>query len=240
MMACFRLFISVALAMFGVCVRCVYGIEEYAVAEYAADFVDLPASVTHLSYDSVITPRDRAESCDDVLNMSSTNEVVPQAFYATISGPRSCPLRFGTEGFIRSHGNVRTDGSISSNSGVELSKFGFFGGRGGHSSDTLSTLIDENRTSGGVLIVDFYANWCQPCVAMKTNLQVVENHYKPGKLVIHKVDVDENQELCNDYEISALPTLIFFSRGNIVKRVKGLVDVGSLMQMIDEILDQSS
>lgn len=74
-MACFRLFISVALAMFGVCVRCVYGIEEYAVAEYAADFVDLPASVTHLSYDSVITPRDRAESCDDVLNMSSTNEV---------------------------------------------------------------------------------------------------------------------------------------------------------------------
>ncbi|KAK1940382.1 putative thioredoxin [Babesia divergens] len=189
--------------MFGVCVRCVYGIEEYAVAEYAADFVDLPASVTHLSYDSVITPRDRAavsissegeraESGDDVLNMSSTNEV---SFWGLL--------------YILLIGCT-------------------------------TGLIDENRTSGGVLIVDFYANWCQPCVAMKTNLQVVENHYKPGKLVIHKVDVDENQELCNDYEISALPTLIFFSRGNIVKRVKGLVDVGSLMQMIDEILDQSS
>ncbi len=57
-------------------------------------------------------------------------------------------------------------------------------------------------------IVDFYATWCGPCRALAPILEDLAAEYE-GKVVIYKVDVDQNPELSNYFGIRSIPTLLF-------------------------------
>ncbi|KAK2197426.1 bifunctional Thioredoxin [Babesia duncani] len=116
-------------------------------------------------------------------------------------------------------------------------RFFLFWGRQDPGEPSLEELIEENKTSGGVLLVDFFATWCGPCKAMKQNLDIVQENYRHDKLIIFKIDVDHNQNHAATYAIRALPTLILFAKGKLFKRITGLVDPQTLMQAIDETLD---
>ena len=61
----------------------------------------------------------------------------------------------------------------------------------------------------GIVLIDFYANWCGPCKMLTPVLEQFAEK-TAGEVEIYKVDVDENPELCGQFNISSIPTLLFF------------------------------
>ena len=93
----------------------------------------------------------------------------------------------------------------------------------------------SEKTADGVVILDFYADWCGPCKMMSPILEQAATDYE-GKAVIAKVNVDENRDLAVQNKIMGVPTLFFFKDGKVVDRVSGVLDKGALYKKIDALL----
>jgi len=79
------------------------------------------------------------------------------------------------------------------------------------------------------VLVDFYATWCGPCKTMGPILENVKQ--KVGdKGTILKIDVDKNQKLASELNISGVPTLIIYKNGKQVWRQSGVVDANTIQQ----------
>ena len=70
------------------------------------------------------------------------------------------------------------------------------------------------------VLVDFSAEWCGPCKMIAPLLDEVAKE-QPGKVKIVKVNVDEEQQLAQQYGIYNIPTLLFFKGGQVVETVMG-------------------
>lgn len=86
----------------------------------------------------------------------------------------------------------------------------------------------------GVTLVDFWAKWCGPCKMLAPVLEVVEKDLEQVKFV--KVDVDENEELSDKYQISTIPTLLIFKDGKVVDTLVGFMPKDSLKAKISSHL----
>lgn len=69
-------------------------------------------------------------------------------------------------------------------------------------------------------IVDFYADWCSPCIQFKPILAEMAQKYK-GKVIIYKINVDRAQDVCEAFGIQNIPTLMFFSRTEQPRKIVG-------------------
>ncbi len=67
-------------------------------------------------------------------------------------------------------------------------------------------------TKKGVVVVDFFANWCGPCKMMAPILEEIEEELD-GKVKIYKVDVDESEDLARKFGVMSIPTIIIFENG---------------------------
>ena len=81
------------------------------------------------------------------------------------------------------------------------------------------------------LLVDFWAPWCGPCRMMSPLIDQVGKEYI-GKLVVGKVNVDENPHISGQFGISSIPTLILFKRGQVVNNIIGSVSKGRIDEMV--------
>ena len=82
------------------------------------------------------------------------------------------------------------------------------------------------------VLVDFWATWCGPCQMMGPVLEELSTNLE-GKVVIGKLNVDENQEIAQNYQVMSIPNLILFKNGQIVDQVIGLQDKEALRQKIE-------
>ena len=82
-----------------------------------------------------------------------------------------------------------------------------------------------------LLLVDFWAPWCGPCRMMSPIIDQVGKEYI-GKLVVGKVNVDENPNISGQFGISSIPTLILFKRGQVVNNIIGSVSKSRIDEMV--------
>lgn len=78
------------------------------------------------------------------------------------------------------------------------------------------------ETSEGVVLIDFWAEWCGPCKAIAPTIEQLAREYD-GKAVIAKVDVDANPELSKKFKIHSIPNLKILKDGKVVDEIVGLV-----------------
>jgi thioredoxin 1 len=82
-----------------------------------------------------------------------------------------------------------------------------------------------------LLLVDFWAPWCGPCRMMSPLIDQIGKDYV-GKLVVGKVNVDENPSVSRQFGISSIPTLILFKRGQTVNKIIGSVSKNKIDEMV--------
>ncbi len=93
------------------------------------------------------------------------------------------------------------------------------------------TFTDMLRQSEVPVLVDFWAPWCGPCQMMAPGLKAVAQAYA-GRLKVVKINVDENPEISQHYQISSIPTLMLFKGGKMVHRQAGAMAEPQLRQWL--------
>ena len=86
-----------------------------------------------------------------------------------------------------------------------------------------------------LVLVDFFAIWCQPCKMMHPILEQVKETLGDRIRVI-KIDVDKHGQTASQYQIQSVPTLMLFRRGESLWRTSGVVSKADLLATIDPFL----
>jgi thioredoxin 1 len=90
----------------------------------------------------------------------------------------------------------------------------------------------------GIVVVDFWAPWCGPCIQMAPGLEAF-SEANEGRVKVFKLDADDNPKTAEKYEIRSVPTVIFFRGGQPAFASRGVMSQSSLQKKLDELLDQS-
>mgnify|MGYP006355371839 CR=1 FL=1 len=91
--------------------------------------------------------------------------------------------------------------------------------------DNVESIIKKNK----ILLIDFWAPWCGPCRMLTPVLQKLSDS---GVTVVGKVNVDEEPELAQIYNVRSIPTLVLYKDGKIVEKKVGYQDIQSLVDWI--------
>ena len=102
---------------------------------------------------------------------------------------------------------------------------------------TDATFEKEVLQSDLPVLVDFWAEWCQPCKMVGPVVAELASEYA-GKLKVGKMDVDDNPTVPGNYGVMSIPSLILFKGGQPVKTLVGVQPKDVFKKAIDEVIAQ--
>jgi thioredoxin 1 len=105
-------------------------------------------------------------------------------------------------------------------------------------SEKVKTFTDADFAESvktGLVLVDFWAEWCAPCRRIAPMVDQLAEEYD-GRLTVAKMNVDHNQMTPQSFMIQGIPTLLLFKDGDLKERVMGIQDKASLTRLIDQHL----
>ena len=100
---------------------------------------------------------------------------------------------------------------------------------------TDSTFDEELAAASEPVLVDFWAEWCGPCLAVAPVLEEIANEHSE-RLRVAKVNVDESVGLARRFEVLSIPTMILFSEGEPRVRLVGAKPKGKLLEELEAFL----
>lgn len=85
------------------------------------------------------------------------------------------------------------------------------------------------------VLVDFWATWCAPCIAMEPTLDELATTHA-GKLKVVKVNIEENQVTAQQFGVRSLPNFLLFRDGKVVSQIAGAVSKQKLGEAVQKVL----
>lgn len=103
----------------------------------------------------------------------------------------------------------------------------------------MTNITDENfqemiKNSDKLILVDFWAEWCNPCKALAPALEDASNDLVE-KIIVYKINIDENPISPQKYGVRGIPTIIFFKNGEVVDRQVGVLPKSKLYEKIEDV-----
>lgn len=95
---------------------------------------------------------------------------------------------------------------------------------------TLTSGNFDKETKSGTILVDFWAPWCGPCRMLSPVVEALSSEMK--ELKFGKVNVDEQPELSEKFEVASIPTLLLFRNGRVIANRVGAASKESLREWI--------
>jgi thioredoxin 1 len=105
-------------------------------------------------------------------------------------------------------------------------------------SEKVKTFTDSNfddETKNGVVLVDFWAEWCGPCRRLAPTVDALASEFD-GRATVAKMNVDENPNVPGRYAIRGIPTLLLFKGGQLAETIVGLAPKEDIARMIERHL----
>ena len=93
----------------------------------------------------------------------------------------------------------------------------------------------EDFHKKGLVVIDFFAEWCMPCTMMSPIMEELSEKFK-GKLKIGKVNISENESIAEKFGVSSIPTFIIFKDGKIVKQFSGMTSSEEFSDILNRFL----
>jgi thioredoxin 1 len=85
------------------------------------------------------------------------------------------------------------------------------------------------------VLIDFWAVWCGPCKMIAPHIDAIAAEYE-GKVKVMKVNIDEERDIADRYNIMSIPTLLFFKGGKVVEQVVGAMPKAAIVSKLETIL----
>ena len=100
---------------------------------------------------------------------------------------------------------------------------------------TESSFGEEIAGSAVPVLVEFWAQWCPPCRAMAPILHSLATEFD-DRLRVYKVDADKNPDLARRYEMAAVPSLLLFHEGELVRKMTGARSRAQLLADLEGVI----
>jgi thioredoxin 1 len=93
----------------------------------------------------------------------------------------------------------------------------------------------EDFIKEGIVLIDFFAEWCMPCLMIAPIIEELSEKFK-GKIKFGKVDIDSNRMIAQKFEVNSIPNLVLFKEGKLIEHFIGMTNAEELEEKLKKFI----